>query len=101
MTTTEQALDAARRLARRAAQRQAGLDTCPYPADGTPVQRAARRAWVRTYLHWRRGEAPPVDFGDDLLALAHGPDSRTADNAGAGTGPGDVTQGTIITGGGQ
>ena len=96
MTTTEQALDAARRLARRAAQRRAGLGACPYPLDGTPVQLAARRAWVRTYLHWRPDEASPVDYGDDLTALAHGPDSRTADNAG----PGDpIAQGTILPGG--
>lgn len=95
MTTTEQALDAARLLARRAAQRRAGLGACPYPVDGTPVQQAARRAWMRTYLHWRPDEAPPVDYGDDLTALAHGPDSRTGD---AEAGPGDIGQGTIVGG---
>ena len=41
----------------------------PYPPDGTPVQQAARRAWMRTYLHWRPDETPPVDYSDDLTAL--------------------------------
>jgi hypothetical protein len=81
MTTTEQALDAARRLARRAAQRRAEISACPYPANGTPQQAACRRAWIRTYLHWRPGEAAPVDYGDDLTALAHGPDSREPTDA--------------------
>lgn len=96
MTTTQQALDAARRLARRAAQRRAGLGANPYPPDGTPVQQAARRAWMRTYLHWRPDETPPVDYSDDLTALAHGPDSQPAGDAQPG--PGDTAQGAILTG---
>jgi len=86
MTTTEQALAGARRVARRAAQRDAGLAANPYPPDGTPTQRAARRAWLRTYLHWRPAAAADladaVDYGDDLTALAHGPDRRDQDDTG-------------------
>lgn len=106
MTTTEQALEGARRLARRAASRRAGLDSCPYPADGTPVQRACRLAWTRIYLHMRPDEAAPVDYRDDLAALADGPD--TADG-GAGDSnqesPASVAaalaQGTIVPRGGS
>lgn len=97
MTTTEQALTGARRLARRAAQRAAGLDANPYPPDGTNVQQACRRAWLRTYLHWRPDAAGPVDYGDDLTALAHGPDSPDTATAGAG----GATQATILPGGGR
>lgn len=79
MTTTEQALAGARRLAALAAQRRAGLAACPYPAGGTPVQSACRRAWLRTYLYWRPDEVPPIDWDDDLTALAHGPDSRAGE----------------------
>lgn len=98
MTTTEQALDGARSLARRAAQRDVGLQACPYPAAGTPQEEACRQAWVRTYLHWRPAAAAPVDYGDDLTALADGPDSPDTDtpvDAAAA-----LAQGTIIARGG-
>jgi hypothetical protein len=98
MTTTEQALAGARRVARRAAQRDAGLAANPYPTDGTPVQRAAHRAWLRTYLHWRPAEVPDVDYGDELTAFAHGPDRR--DQADAGHDPAAaLAQGIVIDGG--
>lgn len=92
MTTTKQALAAARRLARAAAQRNDGLGTCPYPADGSPAQQAARRAWVRTYLHWRPPKPGDVDYIDEIAALAAGPDTPD-DGAGAGN------QAAIIPGG--
>lgn len=103
MTTTEQALQGARRVARRAAQRRAGLASCPYPADGTPQQLACRRAWIRTYLHWRPDEAPDVDYGDDLTALAEGPDTPDTDNGKPETlaaVAAALAQGTIIPRGG-
>lgn len=75
MTTTEEALAGARRLAGRAAALRAGVGSCPYPADGTPQQQACRRAWIREYLYRRPGEAVPVDYGDEVTALAEGPDS--------------------------
>jgi hypothetical protein len=90
MTTTDQALDGARRAARRAAQRRSGLDANPYPPDGTPTQQACRRAWLRTYLHLRPAETPAVDYGDDVTALAHGPDSK---GPGTSTVPGQSTIG--------
>ncbi|MFI7608905.1 hypothetical protein ACIBTV_27845 [Micromonospora sp. NPDC049366] len=103
MTTTEQALEAARRLARRAAQRRAGAGACPYPADGNPLQQACRRAWIRTYTRMRPAEAVPVDYGDDLTALAEGPDSGDTDDGQVGTpaaAAAAVAQGTIIGRGG-
>ncbi|WP_431935817.1 hypothetical protein [Micromonospora sp. RP3T] len=75
MTTTQQALQGARRLAGRAAATRAGVDACPYPADGTERQWACRQVWLREYLRRRPDEAAPVDYGDDLTALADGPDS--------------------------
>lgn len=93
MTTTEQALVGARVLARRAAQRRAGLDANPYPPDGAPIRQACRRAWLRTYLHWRPAETPAVNYGDDVTALAHGPDSGTGADSGTGTGQGTLDPG--------
>lgn len=80
MTTTEQALAGARRVAKSAAQRSAGLGACPYDARpaATAIQRACAAAWLREYRRWRPLEAIPVDLGDDLLALAHGADSDEA-----------------------
>jgi hypothetical protein len=74
MTTTAQALGAAQRLAQYAAITDAGVLSCPYPADATGVQSAARRVWLRTYLRLRPPPAGTVDDGDQLLTLAHGPD---------------------------
>lgn len=75
MTTTEQALAGARRGARTAAARNVGVTACPYPADGTPTQRAARRAWLRMYLHLRPPAPGAVDYLDDVDGLAAGPDT--------------------------
>lgn len=103
MTTTEQALTGARRLAARAASTRAGTGACPYPAGGTSVQEACRRAWLREYLRRRPDEAAPVDYGDELTALADGPDDTgsgdTVDESPAGRAAA-VAQGTLITGGG-
>jgi hypothetical protein len=69
MTTLAQAQAGARRLAKFAAIRDQGVAACPYPAEGTPAQRVARRLWIRTYLHHR----PPigrVDYRSDLDYLA-------------------------------
>lgn len=98
MTTTEQALEGARRIARRAASVRAGVESCPYPADGTARQRACRLAWTRQYLRMRPDEAAAVDFGDELTALAEGPDSPDVDHvdetpAGAAAA---LAQGTIV-----
>ena len=75
MTSTDQALAGARRLGRSAAIARTGLKACPYPADGTPTERAARSAWHATYLGWRPFDRPPVDLQDPLTAIAHGPDA--------------------------
>jgi hypothetical protein len=75
MTTVDQATAAARRLARSAAAANTGTGSCPYPADGAPVQSAARRAWLRTYLHIRPPKPGDVSYDDDLAALAAGDDS--------------------------
>lgn len=72
MTTTEQATGAAIKLARLAAVKETGVLSCPYPADSTGVQSAARRAWVAEYRRLRPG--PPVDYGDHATELADGPD---------------------------
>ena len=74
MTSTDEAIAAARRLAQSAAIADTGVVSCPYPADSTGVQQAARRAWLREYLH-RRPPAPgTVSYTDAVTALAHGPD---------------------------
>lgn len=72
MTTTEQATGAAIKLARLAAVQESGLLSCPYPADATGVQSAARRAWLGEYRRLRPG--PPVDYGDHATELADGQD---------------------------
>lgn len=97
MTTTQQALDGARRLAARAAAVKAGVGRCPYPADGTAQELACRRAWVREYLRRRPGEASPVDYGDEVTALAEGPDSP---DSGEPAGAAAATQGMIVSRGG-
>ncbi|MEU7590612.1 hypothetical protein AB0A95_30520 [Micromonospora sp. NPDC049230] len=100
MTTTEQALAGARRLGERAAQRQVGLAACPYPADGTPQQEACRQAWLRTYRYWRPGEAAPVDYGDDVTALAEGTDEGQADDTPADPAT-SAAQGVVVPRGGN
>lgn len=74
MSTVDQAITAAARLGRLAAVMDRGLSSCPYPLDGTNVERAAAGAFVRAYLRLRPLAGVPVDEGDELLALAHGPD---------------------------
>lgn len=64
MTTLDQALSGARRHARSAAMRNTGVLSCPYPAAGTPVQSAARRAWFRAYLHGRPSAADAISYTD-------------------------------------
>lgn len=75
MTTIDQAVRGAGRLARSAALRNAGVTACPYPADGTPTQRTARQAWISTYLQARPPAPGVVDFRSDLDALAAGDDT--------------------------
>ncbi len=84
MTTVDQASTAAARLARSAALRNQGVTACPYPADGTTVQRAARQAWISAYLRARPPLPGVVDFRSDLDVLAGGDDSA----GGAGADPG-------------
>lgn len=74
MTTVDQAVSGAARHARSAALRNRGITACPYPADGTTVQRTARQAWISTYLRARPPAPGAVDFRSDLDALAHGED---------------------------
>lgn len=69
MTTLDQALDGARRLAQSAAIRNLGTAACPYPADGTNAQSAARQAWYAEYLR-RRPPVGEVDYSSDLDYLA-------------------------------
>lgn len=75
MTSADQAVIAAIRLAKSAALAKTGPSSCPYPAGGTHLQEAARRAWMRTYRRYRPADAAPVDYSDDLTALAAGPDT--------------------------
>lgn len=98
MTTTEQALEGARRIARRAASTKAGLQSCPYPADGTSMQVACRQAWIRTYTAMRPDEAVPVDYGDEVTALAEGPDAGDVGDQAATSASvaAALAQGTIV-----
>lgn len=73
MTTTAQATGAARRLARLAAVKNAGVASCPYPADATGLALAGRLAWVTEYNRLR---PVAVDYGDKVTAIADGPDSK-------------------------
>lgn len=73
MTTTQQATGAARKLARLAAVKGSGVQTCPYPPDSTGTRSAARRAWLTEYNRLRPAA---VDYGDKVTALADGPDTR-------------------------
>lgn len=68
MTTLDQATAGARRHAKSAALRDVGLQACPYPSDGTAVESACRRVWIRTYRHAR--PTADVDYADDVDALA-------------------------------
>ena len=77
MTTLDQAIAGARRHARSAALRNTGLQACPYPADGTPTQSAARRTWIRSYRHHRPDDA--VDYSGDLDDLAYPDDADDQD----------------------
>jgi len=83
MTTLDQALDGARRLAKSAALRNLGTAACPYPADGTNGQKAARYAWYAEYLR-RRPPIGKVDYSSDLDYLAGTADETAPDAAGAG-----------------
>lgn len=71
MTTREQVEAGARRHARSAALRNTGLQACPYPAEGTPLQSVGRRVWIRAYLH-RRPQVDAVDYTSDVDELAAG-----------------------------
>lgn len=82
MTTVDQAVRAAGRLARSAALRDQGVTACPYPADGTPIQRTARQAWISGYLQARPPAPGVVDFRTDIDALAAG---DQGDDQGGGT----------------
>ena len=76
MTTTAQAIRAARRLAATAAATGAGLLACPYPGSGTSVQKACRRAWVNEYRHRRPTVAADLTGDvDELAAGEDGPDT--------------------------
>lgn len=79
MTALDEALDGARRHARSAALRNLGLTSCPYPAAGTPVQSAARRTWVRSYLHVRPPAPGTVGYDSDIDYLADHPDGDVVD----------------------
>lgn len=74
MTTVDQAVAAAGRLARSAALRNLGVTSCPYPADGPPAQRAARQAWISQYLRSRPPVPGTIDFRSDIDDLAQGDD---------------------------
>lgn len=78
MTTVDQAVHGAGRHARSAALRNRGVTACPYPADGTPVQRVARQAWISGYLRARPPAPGTVDFRSDIDAVAHGEDDPEA-----------------------
>jgi hypothetical protein len=73
MTTLDQAITGAVRHAKDAAMRNRGLTACPYPGDGTSIQRASRRRWVAEYNR-RRPDPGAVDFRDDVEILAAGDD---------------------------
>ncbi len=64
MTTTQQAIAAARRLARFDAMRGKPATDHPYDPNGGPVQQAAARAYVRMSLHMR-----PNDAGVSLVSV--------------------------------
>lgn len=70
MTTLDQAVHAAGRHARSAALRNLGVTACPYPSDGTPIEQAARQAWISQYLRARPLAPGVVDFRSDLDDLA-------------------------------
>lgn len=84
MTTVDQATQAAGRHARSAALRNLGVTACPYPADGTPTQQAARQAWISQYARSRPPAPGVIDFRTDLDALA-GNDGDPADTENGGT----------------
>lgn len=73
MTTVDQATAGARRHAKSAAIRDLGVTACPYPAEGTSLQSAARGAWFGEYLR-RRPLVGLVDYSGDVEALAAGID---------------------------
>ncbi len=77
MTTLQQAMAGAHRLAWSAAIRRAGVGACPYPATATGNEAAARRTWLATYRQLRPDEVPAHLLVDDLTAIAHGPDDDT------------------------
>ncbi len=85
MTTTSQATSAAIRLARHAARTGAGVLDCPYPPESTGVASAARRVWLAEFQRLKPGT--PVDFGDRVLAIAHGPDTGDDGTMPGGPGP--------------
>lgn len=91
MTTVDQATTGARRLARFAAIRDAGVTACPYPAEGTPAQSAARAAWFGEYLR-RRPLTDVVDYSGDVEALAAGdePAGTTVDGHRTTAAPADA-----------
>jgi hypothetical protein len=98
MTTTDQATAAAVRHATSAAIRNTGTRGCPYPADATGAQAAARRAWYAEYL--RRRPAPGgLDYSSDVDYLAYGDpgDQAAAAPAEPDTGdqPDDLIAGVI------
>lgn len=68
MTTLDDVERGARRHAKSAALRNLGTTACPYPADGTNTQNAARHAWYAEYL-LRRPPIGLVDYSGDLTAL--------------------------------
>ena len=51
----------ARRAARAAALRGLPLTVCPYPADGTPVERLLLLVFVREYLRHRPPPPGAID----------------------------------------
>jgi len=86
VTTIDEAVAGAKRAAAFAAKRPGPQATNPYPADGTPVERAARRAWFREYLR-RRPSAGVVSWQSDIDYLAHGDEHDPPDPADDGSTP--------------
>lgn len=76
MTTTDQAIAAATRLAKSAALRDLGTESCPYPADGTNNEKAARRAFYTEYLRLR--PVTGTNLSDDLDYFAYGDGDQDA-----------------------
>lgn len=62
---SEVMMAAARKLGETAARLAYPMTACPYRQSGSPVEKAAARAWVETYLHWRPTKTAVISYDDE------------------------------------